>query len=52
MPQRSCNEQFQKALGNIDVGSEIEGALLEALKSVPELSIKLEIETQESKEDS
>ena len=46
------NEQIQKALGNINVGSEIEGALLEALESVPELSIKLEIETQESKEDS
>ena len=46
------NEQVQKALGNVDVGSEIEGALLEALKSVPELNIKLEIETQKSKEDS
>ena len=50
--EADLNEQVQNALGNIDVGSEIEGALLEALQSVPELSIKLEIETQESKEDS
>ena len=50
--EADLNEQIQKALGNINVGSEIEGALLEALESVPELSVKLEIETQESKEDS
>jgi len=50
--EADLNEQVQKALGNIDVGSEIEVALLEALESVPELSIKLEIETQEAKEDS